>query len=196
MARNAEQAHREPLCEILVSLSFCTTRIEAGRRSFAHVDGCQFWLVVWRDVMDRVFDWIVDRAADSIDSSSADATRPTVLDRVIQYAARGRGSWTTGLALLEKERWNAASIAFRDAAQGFEREVGHDHIWTAHALVREGWSYLKLNRPNVALPLTAEALHIVVRVKSEDRKLVGHFRDVHEAVEFAFDSSSEHHEGG
>ena len=90
----------------------------------------------------------------------------------------GAGPYTAGVALLQKGRWKAASVAFADAVEGFEREVGHDHMWTAHALARQGWCYLALGRAGEAVPRCEDALHIVVKLKPDDEQQIGYFRDL------------------
>ncbi|HEV2953879.1 MAG TPA: tetratricopeptide repeat protein [Candidatus Dormibacteraeota bacterium] len=75
----------------------------------------------------------------------------------------GKAPWSAGKILIDQGRFEAARIAFNDAVQGFERSVGHDHVWTAFAMSREGWCNLALGRPEAAVPLCREALEIFRR---------------------------------
>ena len=129
--------------------------------------------------------WILDRSADAIDrSSEVPAAKSRLGGRVAKVAdaavqlAGGRGAWTAGLELMEKRRWLAASVAFGDAVRGFEREVGRDHMWTAHALARQGWCFLQLDRPNDALIACQEALVIASRVLPENTERLQQFREL------------------
>ena len=92
--------------------------------------------------------------------------------------AGGAGPYTAGVRLLQQGRWKAASIAFADAVEAFEREVGHDHMWTAHALARQGWCYLVLGRADEAVSRCEDALQVVLRLKPDDKQQVDYFKAV------------------
>jgi len=136
--------------------------------------------------LDPLSSWIMDRAADAIESPRRALPRVPIPRRIRRSAwllserlirrAGGSGPYHAGVALLEKGRWKAASVAFADAVDGFERQVGHDHIWTAHALAREGWCYLKLGRAREALSLCQDALGIALRVKPDDQEQLVYFQ--------------------
>jgi Tetratricopeptide repeat len=142
--------------------------------------------------IDTALDWMLDRAADAIDAepeppdprkgSEVRQLLTKTSDRLLEHLG-GRGAWTAGLGLLEKRRWQAASVAFKDAVRGFEREVGHDHMWTAHALAREGWCYLKLGRYGDALPVCREAYDIALRQRPGALDVLRHFRELVEIAE-------------
>jgi hypothetical protein len=142
--------------------------------------------------LDLLSTWIIDRAADAIESPRRALPKvpiPTRLrhsawllsERLIRRRG-GSGPYTAGVALLQKARWKAASVAFADAVEGFERQVGHDHMWTAHALAREGWCNLKLGRAREALSLCQDALGIALRVKPDDKEQLAYFQELVETA--------------
>jgi hypothetical protein len=134
---------------------------------------------------DPLLSWILDRAADAIERSPEGSQPASRLGRSIAKFTDaallrfgGRGAWTAGLELMEKGRWKAASVAFEDAVKGFEGEVGHDHVWTAHALARQGWCYLQLNQPEDALRVSREAFAIATGAAPDDADLLEHLNDL------------------
>jgi hypothetical protein len=142
---------------------------------------------------DPLSNWIFDRAADAIESPRHDLDKVPIPKRIRRRVwllaerlirrSGGSGPYTAGVALLQKGRWKAASVAFADAVDGFEREVGHDHMWTAHALAREGWCYLKLRRAGLALSVCQDALGIVMRIKPDDEEQIAYFQELVDAAQ-------------
>lgn len=138
--------------------------------------------------LDPLTSWIVDRAADAIESPRRDLPKVRIPARLSRSAwllserlgrrAGGAGPYTAGVRLLQQGRWKAASIAFADAVEAFEREVGHDHMWTAHALARQGWCYLVLGRADEAVSRCEDALQVVLRLKPDDKQQVDYFKAV------------------
>lgn len=132
--------------------------------------------------------WLLDRAADSIEAPQDPAVAgrgwriSRGANRLLGRFGSGRGPWTAGLAFLERGRWQAAAVAFEDAARKFETEVAHDHIWTAHALARQGWCYLRLGRNSDGLFLCEEAYAIAVKERPESAQLLSGFAELVEAA--------------
>jgi hypothetical protein len=128
-------------------------------------------------------DWILDRAADSIDAPPRVAR---YVPRPVSRAAAafgnwltdkcgGQGAWTAGLNLARRGRFRAAAVAFADATRYFERTVGHDHVWTALALARQGWCQANLGHLKAAHLLYKDAADIVRRIRPDDRALITEF---------------------
>lgn len=127
-------------------------------------------------------DWILDRAADSIDAPPRIGRYlPWPVNRAVAALGNwltekgGGGAWTAGLVLVRRGRFHAAAVAFADAAQYFERTVGPDHVWTAYALAHQGWCQARLGDLEVARYLYKEAGDIVRRVRPNDRALITEF---------------------
>jgi hypothetical protein len=125
------------------------------------------WAQDWRlGPLRRPLGWLVDSLVDTL----------TTL-------AGGSGPWTAALALDKQGRYGAAAEAYADAAVGFEREVGRDHLWTAEALARLGRCYLRLGRPADAVAPVSEALRMVVELlPAEDPVVTEYSRLKDEAV--------------
>jgi hypothetical protein len=142
--------------------------------------------------LDPLTSWLIDRGADAIESPRRTLHNVPIPARLRRSAwllserllrrVGGSGPYTAGIALLEKGRWQAASVAFADAVEGFEREVGHDHMWTAHALARQGWCYLALGRAGEAVPRCDDALRIVLKLKPGDEQAASYFKDLVDAA--------------
>jgi tetratricopeptide (TPR) repeat protein len=128
--------------------------------------------------------WLTDRYAGLVDRITGPSTRPRDrLGRAVEGAASwlekredvGLGAYSWGLDLLRRGRFSAAATTFDEAVRLFERDIGHEHVWTATAIAQRGRCFTQLDKPSLAVADFQEAAEIIHRVRPDDLELIAQY---------------------
>jgi tetratricopeptide (TPR) repeat protein len=142
--------------------------------------------------IDRVLDvfllWLADSIVRPVRPRPRFGWLISIADWML-YKAGGNGAYSAGRRYVEMGRPDAAEVAFGDAQQVYERQLGPTHPYVGFAAERRGWCCAKLGRYAEAVTFYERAVAVAEISPGRDSERYAILRDTLDEVRSRLDAS-------